>query len=251
MQAACVMRRTFDPRELSSLSIADHRLVAERVQLVKNEGDVRAIQLVKSSGAPFQALAIGELDGTTRVHLFVYGAEEVWELGATLAHDLDETQAARMIAAQVRRLEGVQLVSMGCVEQDTGRDLLPGLVAAALGWELFSNVLSLRVEGERARLTQATDGGSQEIDVPLPICISADESCGVGRDPSDEYDLIEKLEKRGARQASAAELGVAAAEAAAVLAELSAPPERQPQPVLVSGAETVAKVAEMLRRFQA
>ncbi len=249
MQAACLMRRTFDPRELSSLKIVDNRIVADRVQLVKNEGDVRAIQLVKASGVPFQALAIGELDGITRVHLFVYGAQEVWELGESRSHVLEEGQVARMIAAQVRRLDGVQLVTMGCVEQDTGRDMLPGLVAAELGWEFFSNVLSLRVQDQRAHLTQVTDGGTQEIDVALPICVSADDSCALGSDPSDEYDLIEKLEKRDSRRTTAAELGVASEDGG--LAELSSPPEREAKPVVALGAESVTKVADMLRRFQA
>ena len=249
MQAACVMRRTFDPRELSSLQIVDNRIVAERVQLVKNEGDVRAIQLVRSMGVPFQALAVGELDGTTRVHLFVYGAGEVWELGEARSHALDEPQVARMIAAQVKRLGDVQMVALGCVEQDTGRDMLPGLVAAELGWELFSNILSLRVEDQRAHLTQVTDGGTQEIDVALPVCVSADDSCGIGTDPSDEYDLIEELETRGSRKTTAAELGLATAEAR--LVELSSPPERQPQAVVALGPEPVARVADMLRRFQA
>ena len=249
MQAACVMRRTFDPRELSSLRIAGNQVVADRTQLVKNEGDVRAIQLVKAGGATFHALSVGELDATTRVHLFVYGAEEVWELGAAPSHDLDETQVAASIAAQVRRLEGVQVVAMGCVEQDTGRDMLPGMVAAELGWELFSHVVSLRVDDQRARLSQATDGGTQDIDVALPICVSADDSCAIGSDPSDEYDLIEKLEKRSSRVVPAADLGPAPEGIAPP--ELSTPPEREPQPVVALGAESVAKVAGMLRPFQA
>ena len=248
MQAACVMRRTFDPRELSSLRIAGNQIVVDRVQLVKNEGDVRAIQLVKAGGANFQGVGIGELDATTRVHLFVYGAREVWELGISPSNMLDEAQVARMIAAQVRRLEGVQLVAMGSVEQDTGRDMLPGLVAAELGWELFSHLVSLRVEDQRARLTQVTDGGTQEIDVALPICVSADDSCSIGSDPSDEYDLIEKLETRASRVVSVAELGITMESSGP--AELSAPPEREPQPVGALGPESVGKVAEMLRSFQ-
>jgi electron transfer flavoprotein alpha/beta subunit len=249
MQAACLMRRTFDPRELSSLKIVDNRLVADRVQLVKNEGDVRAIQLVKSTGVPFHALAVGELDGITRVHLYVYGAQEVWELGEARSHHLPERQVAKIIAAQIRKLGDVQMVSLGCVEQDTGRDMLPGLLAAELGWELFSNVLSLRVEGQRAHLTQVTDVGTQEIDVALPICVSADESCGIGSDPSDEYDLIEKLENRGSRKTTTAELGIATADTGGP--ELSSPPERQAQPVVSLGPESVARIAEMIRRFQA
>jgi electron transfer flavoprotein beta subunit len=249
MQAVCLMRRTYDPRELSSLRIVDNRIVADRVQLVKNEGDVRAIQLVKSTGIPFHILCVGELDDITRVHLFVYGAQEVWEIGESRSHLLPETEVAKMIAAQIKKLDDIQLVSLGCVEQDTGREMLPGLVAAALGWELFSNALSLRVEDQRARLTQVTDGGTQEIDVALPICVSADDSCGLGRDPSDEYDLIEKLEKRGSRKITIAELHLATRETTP--SELSAPPERQAQPVVASGPETVDRVAEMIRRFQA
>lgn len=249
MHAACLLRRTFDPRELSSLRAAGNQVVADRVQLVKNEGDVRAVQLVKAGGAPFHALTVGELDATSRVHLFVYGAQEVWELGAVPSHGLDEGRVARMIAAQVRRLDDVQLVAMGATEQDTGRDMLPGLVAAELGWELFSHVVALRVEEQRARVTQVTDGGTQEIDVALPICVSADDACPMGRDPSDEYDLIEKLEKRASRTVSMADLGLGTEDGA--LPELSTPPEREPQPVMALGAESVAKVADMLRRFQA
>jgi electron transfer flavoprotein alpha/beta subunit len=248
MQAACVMRRTFNPRDLSSLKIVDNGIVADRVELVKNEGDVRAIQLVKSSGARFQILSIGGLDDVTRVHCFVYGAQEVWELGESRSHRLPEPVVARMLAAQVHKLEDIQVLGLGCVEQDTGRDTLPGLVAAELGWELFSNVVSLRIQDQRAHLTQVTDDGIQEIDVALPVCVSADESCGIGNDPSDEYDLIEKLEKRGARKTTLAELGIATAEAGP--SELVNPPERQAQPVVASGPESVGRVAEMLRRFQ-
>jgi electron transfer flavoprotein alpha/beta subunit len=247
MQAACVMRRTFNPRDLSSLQIVENDIVADRLELVKNEGDVRAIQLVKTSGAPFQILAVGGLDDVTRVHCFVYGAQEVWELGESPSHRLPEPLVARVLAAQVKKID-VQLLALGCVEQDTGRDALPGLAAAELGWELFSNVLSLRIDAQRAHLTQVTDEGTQEIDVALPVCISADESCGVGRDPSDEYDLIEKLEKRGSRKATLAEIGVAAAEAGAP--ELANPPERQARRVVASGPDSVSGVAEMLRRFQ-
>jgi electron transfer flavoprotein alpha/beta subunit len=248
MQAACVMRRTFNPRDLSSLKIVDNGIVADRVELVKNEGDVRAIQLVKSSGARFQILSIGGLDDVTRVHCFVYGAQEVWELGESRSHRLPEPVVARMLAAQVHKLEDIQVLGLGCVEQDTGRDTLPGLVAAELGWELFSNVVSLRIQDQRAHLTQVTDDGTQEIDVALPVCVSADESCGIGNDPSDEYDLIEKLEKRGARKTTLAELGIATAEAGP--SELVNPPERQAQPVVASKPESVGRVAEMLRRFQ-
>lgn len=249
MQAACVMRRTFNPRDLSSLKIVDNGIVADRVELVKNEGDVRAIQLVKSSGAPFEILSIGGLDDVTRVHCFVYGAQEVWELGESQSYRLPEPVVARMLAAQVRKLEDIQVLGLGCVEQDTGRDTLPGLVAAELGWELFSNVLSLHIQDQRAHLTQVTDDGTQEIDVALPVCVSADESCGIGNDPSDEYDLIEKLEKRGARKTTLAELGIATVETGP--SELANPPERKAQPVVASGPESVGRIAEMFRRFQA
>jgi electron transfer flavoprotein alpha/beta subunit len=248
MRAVCLMRRTWDPRELSSLRVVDNRLVAERMHLVKNEGDVRAVQLVKATGMPFDALCVGELDDITRIHLFVYGAREVWEVGESRSHLLREPEVARIVAAQVRRLDDVQLVALGGMEQDTGRRMLPGLLAAALGWELFTSVLSLRVDDARACLTQATDGGTQEVDVALPVCVAADDSCGLGRDPSDEYDLIEKLEKRSARKVTATELGLAPREAA--LSALSAPPERQAQPVVASGPEVVARVAELIRRVQ-
>ncbi len=249
MHAACLMRRTFDPRELGSLKIVDNRLVAERVKLVKNEGDVRAVQLVKSGGVPFDVLAVGEMDDITRVHLFVYGARDVWELGQSPANAQEEPWMARMIAAQIGRLHDVELLALGAAEQDTGRDMLPGLLAAELGWELFSNVASLRVEGQRARLAHVTHWGTQEVDVALPICVSADDSCPIGTDPSDEYDLIEKLEKRASRKTTAAELGVAIAQNG--VPELGAPPERNAQPVVALGGEVVAKVAEMLRRLQA
>jgi electron transfer flavoprotein alpha/beta subunit len=248
MQAVSVMRRTFDPGELSSLTIVDKRIVADRMKLVKNEGDVRAIQLVKSSGVPFQVLTIGDLDDITRVHLFVYGAQEVWALGESRSSLLPETQVARMLAAHIRRLDDVQVVGLGGVEQDTGRNTLAGLLAAQLGWELFSNVLSLRVQAQRAQLRQVIDGGIQEIEAALPICVSADEACEMGTDPSDEYDLIEKLEKRGARTTTLAELGIAIADVSPP--EFCAPPQRQAQPVVASGADAVARVAGMIRRFQ-
>ena len=51
MPAACVMRRTFNPKDLASLKIAGNGIVADRVALVKNEGDVRAIQLARKAAS--------------------------------------------------------------------------------------------------------------------------------------------------------------------------------------------------------
>ena len=67
---------------------------------------------------------------------------------------------------------------------------------AEAGLTLRTALTPVTVEGDPARLRQVVDGGIQEIDATPPVCISADESCDKGPDPSDEYDLIEKLDQR-------------------------------------------------------
>ena len=242
MKAICIVRKARDIRYLSSLKVVGTHLEGDRIPCVVNEGDVRAIGLLKSGGLPWTAIAPEPLDNTIRTHLWVRGAETVLELSGSAVIDSDEMELACRIATWIRSQGSeVQLVALGESEQDSGRRLLPALLAAELGWNIVRGVSAVTIHNDIASLIVDTDAQAK-LEATLPLVLVAQESVDLGADPSDEFDLIEKFEKNPAQLISVSAQKLPLAQ----LRSLETPRARQTQPVRPLKAEEIAQVAEQL-----
>ena len=247
MKILALVRLTYEPKEVSELNLDSGKIHAGRVSLTLNEGDVKGIQLINSMKAPFDAISIGVLDNISRVHTFVRGAGNIFELGEQLAHSYNESALASLVVSQVKSIGGVQLVVCSPIEQDSGRGLLPGVLAAKLGWELFINVTKI-IEKEGAFLIeQQLESGRQSYLVKGPIVICPDETCVAGDDPSDAFELIEKLDKKETQKISSEKL--LSAEKPAIEISLELPPTQAAQPVVSFSDEVVKKVLALIKPF--
>lgn len=115
--------------------------------------------------------------------------------------DAEELLAQALVEGIKAAPDQVGLVVVGECEQDSGRRLLPALLAAVLGWTVVRGATSLRVEGQSA-LVEIEGEGSRTICLPLPVVVVPHESNAMGADPSDAYDLVEKFEKSAAARLS-------------------------------------------------
>lgn len=246
MKTIALVRLTYEPKEVAELSLVAGKIQAGRVTYSMNEGDIKGIQLIKSLKSPFDAISIGVLSNIARVHTFVRGAENIFEIGEQFAHHYEETVLASMIAAQVKAVGGVQMIVCSPVEQDSGRGLLPGILAAKLGFELFVGVKDISENDGAVVLEQQLDAGVQKFQVKGPIVICPDESCAMGDDPSDAFDLIEKLEKKETKKIKADQL--LNGEKSVIEISLDVPTVQAAQPVVPYSKDVVKKILEIIRK---
>lgn len=200
MTALTIVRRCLDPRFLGSLQLEEGRVLADRIPLAENEGDVRAMSLAASSGIAWEALSPTPLAATERARIRVRGAEVVYEPPSAVP--CDEKESARAIASWMdSRPDSVDLLLLGESEQDTGHRLLPGYLAAELGWNLVRGALSLEVTPDgRIQVRVREEDGVRTVSAPRPLVVVAHESAPMGRDPSDDWDRLEALESEPPRE---------------------------------------------------
>lgn len=196
MKIITIQRLTLEPKEVADLKVENDQVQSGRVGNSLNEGDIKSFEIVKDLGASIDAISVGNLDAITRVHTFVRGAGNIIEIGNQLSRENTEDFNASIVASQIKKSENIDLVVCGEVEQDTGRSLFAGLLASNLGWDLFTNITKIEKQDANLIITQETDAGVQKFQLDGPAIICPDESCSEGDDPSDAYDLIEKLEKK-------------------------------------------------------
>jgi len=202
MKIVSIQRLTYDPKEIIDLSLDGGAVKQGRVGLALNEGDIKGIALIKPLDISFDVISIGELDNTTLTHTFVRGAKEIYELGSERANQVSPQEIISPLIAQIKKIEDAQIIVCSSIEQDTGDDLLPNLIAAQLNWDIFHKVLSIQKEGERFTIEQEIDGGVQTFTLAAPFVLCPNEACELGDDPSDDYDLMEEYENRTAQKVS-------------------------------------------------
>lgn len=247
MKIIALVRMTYEPKEVAELTLSGGKIQAGRVTYSLNEGDIKGIQLIKSLKSPFDAISVGVLSNIARVHTFVRGAENIFEIGDQFAHSYDESVLASMLAAQIKASGGVQVVVCSPVEQDSGRGLLPGILAAKLNYELFPCVKKISEKDGALVIEQQLDTGVQSFQVKGPVVICPDESCAMGDDPSDAFDLIEKLEKKETKKIKADQL--IGGEKSLVESSLDVPTVQAAQPVVPYSKDVVKKMLELIKPF--
>jgi electron transfer flavoprotein alpha/beta subunit len=247
MKIIALVRLTYEPKEVAELTLGGGKIQAGRVNYSLNEGDIKGVQLIKSLKSPFDAISVGVLNNIARVHTFVRGAENIFEIGEQFAHNYDESILASMIAAQIKNIGGVQVVVCSPVEQDSGRGLLPGILAAKLGFELFTSVKKISEKDGAVLIEQQLETGVQSFQVKGPLVICPDETCILGDDPSDAFDLIEKLEKKETKKIKAEQL--LSGEKSSIESSLDMPKVQSAQPVVPYSNDVVKKVLELIKPF--
>lgn len=150
----------------------DSEFDASGVQFVINPNDefglTRAIWFKEQAGATVTVVNVGGTDAeaTLRKALAI-GADEAIRINAT---PTDGYFVAKQLA-EVVKAGGYDLVIAGKESLDYNGGMVPGMLAALLGFDFVNGCISLDVNGTDAKAVREIDGGKETLSTKLPLVI--------------------------------------------------------------------------------
>lgn len=210
-----------------------------------------ALQQREATNGTVTALCIGPESAKEALkHALAMGADDAILVSDPAVNNLDTVGAARVLAAAIQKIGGVDMVVFGRQTLDNGSGLTSAQTARALGWSLLGLAGQIKVEERSVSSSPLTvsverviEEGRQSVKANLPAVISVVQSIGEPRYPS--FMGIRKASKAEIPVWSLSDLGIAAPDAIIKRSELMNPPARETSVEVISG-ESPAEIAEKL-----
>ena len=167
----------------------------EEGRLVRGEEDVlneldenaveAAVSLAEDSGGEVIALTMGPEDSEDGVRRALQmGADS----GLIIADDelagADVVTTARVLAAAIERIGGVDLIVTGMASLDGMTSMLPGALAAAVGVPALTLATELEVDGGAVTIQRTTGTLRETLRAPLPALVSVTDQANEPRYPN-------------------------------------------------------------------
>ena len=167
----------------------------EEGRLVRGEEDVlneldenaveAAVSLAEDSGGEVVALTMGPEDSEDGVRRALQmGADS----GLIIADDelagADVVTTARVLAAAIERIGGVDLIVTGMASLDGMTSMLPGALAAAVGVPALTLATELEVDGGAVTIQRTTGTLRETLRAPLPALVSVTDQANEPRYPN-------------------------------------------------------------------
>jgi electron transfer flavoprotein beta subunit len=153
--------------------------------------------------------------------------------------ELQPLAVAKLLKAVVER-EQPALVLCGKQAIDDDSNQVGQMLATLLGWAQATAASQLDLDEHRARITREVDGGSEILEAPLPLVVTADLRLNVPRYPA--LPNVLKAKKRPVEVVQPAELQVDVRPRLATVQVVDASRRR--------GGVIVASAAELLARLR-
>ncbi len=151
---------------------SDSEFDTNGVQFVINPNDefglTRAIWFKEQQGASVAVVNVGGTDAeaTLRKALAI-GADEAIRINA---NPTDGFFVAKQLA-EVAKNGGYDLIIAGKESLDYNGGMVPGMLAALLGYDFVNSCIKLDVEGSDAKAVREIDGGKETLSTKLPLVI--------------------------------------------------------------------------------
>jgi electron transfer flavoprotein beta subunit len=203
-----------------------------------------ALQQKEALNATVTALCIGPDSAKEALkHALAMGADDAVLLSDSALAGLDTQGAARVLAAAVQKVGGVDMLVFGRQTLDNGAGLTPAQTARVLGWPILSLAGSIKVEREKVTVERVIEEGRQTASAKLPVAISVVQSIGEPRYPS--FMGIRKASKAEIPTWTLAELGISAPATLVSRMALVSPPVREVACEIIGG-NTPEEIADKL-----
>jgi electron transfer flavoprotein beta subunit len=206
-----------------------------------------------AAGAEVTALCIGpETARDALKHALAMGADSAVLVSDPGLAQLDTQDAARILAAAIRKIGGVDMVIFGRQTLDSGSGLTTAQTARVLGWPMLALAGSINVDGSgSAPLTvtveRVIEEGKQTVSANQPVVLSVVQSIGEPRYPS--FMGIRKASKAEIPVWTLSDVGCSVPAATVSRTELMNPPSRDIPCEIVGGSspeEVADKLAEKI-----
>jgi len=203
-----------------------------------------ALQQKEATGGTVTALCIGPESAREALkHALAMGADDAILVSDPALNELDTSGAARVLAAAINKVGGVDMVVFGRQTLDNGAGLTPAQTARVLGWPMLGLAGQIKVDAGSVRVERVIEEGRQNVSAKLPAVLSVVQSIGEPRYPS--FMGIRKASKATIPVWSLGDLGIAAPAAIVKRAELMNPPVRETAVEIIAG-DTPEVIAETL-----
>jgi electron transfer flavoprotein beta subunit len=203
-----------------------------------------ALQQKEATGGTVTVLCLGpETAKEALKHALAMGADEAILVSDPALGELDTVGAARILAAAINKIGGVDMVVFGRQTLDNGAGLTPAQTARVLGWPMLGLAGQIKVQDGSATVDRVIEEGRQTVSAKLPAVVSVVQSIGEPRYPS--FMGIRKASKATIPVWSLSDLGASAPEAAVTRTELMNPPARETTVEIITG-DSPAEIADKL-----
>ena len=196
------------------------------------------------SGSTVTALCLGPESAKEALkHALAMGADDAILVSDPALSNLDTVGAARVLAAAIQKIGGMDMVIFGRQTLDSGSGLTAAQTARVLGWPMLGLVGQIKVDAGSVAVERVIEEGRQAVKANLPAVLSVVQSIGEPRYPS--FMGIRKASKANIPVWSLGDLGSSAPAAVVTRSELLNPPARDTSVEIITG-ETPEAIAETL-----
>lgn len=198
----------------------------------------------EAHGGTVTALCISPEAGREALkHALAMGADDAILVSDPAFEKLDTQAAARIIAAAITKIGGVDMVMFGRQTLDSGSGITAAQTARVLGWPMLGLVGHITLEGAGIEVSRVIEEGRQSVKAPLPAVLSIVQSIGEPRYPS--FIGIRKAAKASIPVWSLADLGVPTPQVVVSRVDLITPPSKEVTCEVIAG-DSARAIAETL-----
>ena len=203
-----------------------------------------ALQQKEATNGTVTALCVGPESAKEALkHALAMGADDAILVSDPALNNLDTVGAARILAAAIQKIGGVDMVVFGRQTLDSGSGLTPAQTARLLGWPMLGLAGQIKVEDGSVTVERVIEEGRQIVKAKSPVVISVVQSIGEPRYPS--FMGIRKASKAEIPIWSLSDLGVNAPKSVVTRTEVMNPPARDTTVEIITG-ESPAEIADKL-----
>jgi electron transfer flavoprotein beta subunit len=187
MNIIVTVKQTFDTEAKIALDSAGN-IDGAGVNLVINPYDEFAIEealkLKEQFGGEVTVVSVGGEQATESVRTaLAMGCDKAVRIDDPALANADEWALAEALAKAVAQLP-YDLVLSGRIAVDDGSSQVAVRLAEVLGIPSVSSILELKIDGDTATVTREIDGGTELIEVKLPVLLTAQKGLNEPRLPS-------------------------------------------------------------------
>ena len=204
-----------------------------------------ALQQKEATSGTVTALCIGPESAKEALkHALAMGADDaILVSDPALTEGLDTVGAARVLAAAIEKIGGVDMIVFGRQTLDSGSGLTPAQTARVLGWPMLGLAGQIKVDAGSVTVERVVEEGRQIVKANSPVVISVVQSIGEPRYPS--FMGIRKASKAEIPIWSLNDLGISAPAPVVTRTEVISPPARDTNVEIIKG-ESPAEMADKL-----
>ena len=167
----------------------------------------------------------GESSKEALKHALAMGCDSAILLSDPALENLDTQGTAHVLAAAIKKVDGVDMAFFGRQAIDGDAGITPAQTARVLAWPFIGLTVTLELKGHVVKVERAIEEGRQIVSAELPAVFSVAKDFAEPRYPS--FMGIRKASRAEIPVWTLADLGISAPAAVVAWPELMNPPSRE------------------------